>query len=699
MQKTLLSTLILSMFTTPLWSQEEPVKLDKVIVTANKIEQNIREVPTSISLITDVDMQDKGMHNITDVVKQIPSLSEVNFGFQRTINFRGINPSQFSSTNPVVIYADGIPQSSIFGYDLMLEDAQRVEVLRGPQSTLYGKESIGGVINVISKQPQNHWQGRAGLEYGSNNHMQGTFNTNGALIKDKVFLNIGVLADKNDGWITNDYDGSDGNTFKEGKINTSLTVKPSKKMTAKLSLSANNTKTTYYNAGFGEFGKITRKDAKNANYDVPSPTKNQTFSQALNLSYDFELFKITSLTTHSNIKVDSVFDGDLTYDPSNSKRTNGLSQFQNTDVDTISWELKLSADKSTAFKWVTGLYFEKEDSKFNSLGYQFPYVDRSSGTYMGSFATDIPSQAKAETAALFAQGSYSITDALSLTLGGRYQQIDKNIDLTTYIYPVAASKAAAIRKTPQQDSQTWNAFLPKVALKYSINNSISLFGSYAKGYLPGGFNYFPQPAGDNLQFEPQYANNFEIGVRGSFLDNSLDLGTTIFYLDIDDIHLHDFGQTNTGTYFSHVTNGGKAKSTGIELDGSYQISGNWRANAALGWINAKYSKHTNAAFNGNKIRATPEYTANFGVGYVRPQSFYGRVDINAQGSIYFDDANTQKQDAWATADVKAGYLIGDFNLYAYVKNITDEAHVENVLNKLVYFNKPRTFGAGIKYSF
>lgn len=131
-------------FTAALWAQEkDTTNLDEVVVTANKMEENITDIPASISVISDIDMEDKSIENITDVVKQIPNLSEISYDYQRAINFRGINQSLSTSTNSVIIYADGVPQNSIFGYDVMLENAERVEILRSPQSTLYGKDSIG----------------------------------------------------------------------------------------------------------------------------------------------------------------------------------------------------------------------------------------------------------------------------------------------------------------------------------------------------------------------------------------------------------------------------------------------------------------------------------------------------------------------------------------------------------------------------
>lgn len=679
----------------------ETLDLGTTIVTANKMNQNIQEIPASISVISEADIEDKNIKNITDIVKQIPNLSEFNYGYQRAINFRGINQSLFTSTNPVVIYTDGVPHSSIFGYDEMLENVERVEVLRGPQSTLYGKDSIGGVINIITKSPNNEWTGNVGVEYGSNNHKQGSFTANGALVDNKLFLNVGLLADKNDGWIVNDYDGSDANALEEKKLNTALTLKPNKKLTAKLSLNAAQTNTNFLNGMQGKLEHSTRKKAEHANYDVPSSAENKSFSQALNVDYKFDHFKLLSLTTHKNIKASGRFDGDFSYDPTNAKMTNGISLFQDVDLDAFSQEFKLSSDDNEDFKWVTGIYFDKENNQYKQIGYQFPYIDPKSRKFLGIFETNVPSQTDVSTKAVFAQGSHKIIDDLTLTLGGRYQTIDNETKLTFYRYPASAGKAGAMTNFERNEHTSWNAFLPKVALNYDIDDQVSTFFSYSKGYLPGGFNYFPASPKDNLKYDPQRSDNYEIGMRGKFLNNQLNIGTTLFYLGIDDIHLYDAGYDDNKVYYSVVSNAGKATSKGIELDSTYYLNDNWTLNGAFGLTHAKYTKHTNSKLNGNRVRATPEYSANFGIGYDHPVGLYSRLDVNSQGKIYFDDENNNKQSAWATADLKLGYRKNDFNLYGYVRNITDEEHVENYVtgNSTVHFNAPRFFGMGIKYAF
>ena len=187
---------------------EKPVELGTVTVTANKMEEDIKDVPQSITVIDEYVLEEKGIKNVADVINEVPNMAlSHNHGNQ--VNFRGLNASMFTNNNPVVIYIDGVPLSDRYEFDASLANVKRIEVLRGPQGTLYGKDAIGGVINIVTKDPGNALQGKAGAEYGSFNFMRGVFNGSGPLIKDSLYLDINGQYQRDDGWIENTHDGMD----------------------------------------------------------------------------------------------------------------------------------------------------------------------------------------------------------------------------------------------------------------------------------------------------------------------------------------------------------------------------------------------------------------------------------------------------------------------------------------------------------
>lgn len=148
------------------------------------------------------------------------------------VNFRGLNMSVFTNNNPVVIIIDGVTQSGGAGFDASMANVERIEVLRGPQGALYGKYAIGAVINIVTKMPENAWQGKIGAEYGSENNLRGTFNVNGAVLPDTLYLGINGQYQQDDGWIDNDYPGTDEefNGGTDRRFNANLTFTPTMSM-------------------------------------------------------------------------------------------------------------------------------------------------------------------------------------------------------------------------------------------------------------------------------------------------------------------------------------------------------------------------------------------------------------------------------------------------------------------------------------
>lgn len=246
----------------------DSVSLKEVTVSANKMEENIKDIPQSISVIDENEIEEKRIKDTDSIMRQIPNLSAEHFIYKTRVNFRGINHSDFTNSNPVTIYIDGISTSNNMGnYNSILNNVERVEILRGPQSTIYGKDSIGGVVNVVSKPPKNEWSGAVGSEYGSYNYMMGNFNANGALIDDVLFLNIGGYASKDDGWITNEYNGDKkANKTNDHKFDLAFTLKPTDRLTTRLTLVEERSKEHFYQGGTGFFGTIDLKDAKKANF-------------------------------------------------------------------------------------------------------------------------------------------------------------------------------------------------------------------------------------------------------------------------------------------------------------------------------------------------------------------------------------------------------------------------------------------------
>jgi len=674
----------------------DTVKLDDVSVSANKIEENIKDVPQSITVIDEEILAEKGIKTISDVVKEVPNMitSGSNNGVQTS--FRGLNLSQFTNSNPVVIYVDGVPYYDRYDFDPSLANVEQVEILRGPQGTLYGKDAICAVINIITKNPTNEWSGSIGAEYGNNNYMQSSFNTSGALIENKLYAGINGSFMSDDGWITNNYTGMDNDADKDKERKTSafLLFQPTDKFSTKLIVTDNYSKTNWMD-GLNTadittpINSIKRKDVKNASFDVPTYEESRVKSQSLNLSYDFDDMKLESTTTHKKFDIDGDYDGDYV----SGNLNDGLRMFNYTDMETYTQELKLSG-KNQDIKWVAGLYVDDEERDIGPYGMET--------MSMGAvYVSDVYADANSKTQAIFGQTMIPLADKFELTLGGRYQKIKKDVDLTMY----QTFGGVALPDFVYKDEKSWNTFLPKVALAYKNSDSLTTFASVSKGYMPGGFNYFASSGGTTENsFDPQRSTNYEVGMK--YTGEDYLINASVFRMDIEDIHIYRVA--GGGTIWL-TDNAKKAHTKGIEIDGKYFLTDNIELSGAIGLIDAKYDDYDTGTtkYDGERIENTPKYTANIGIAYVADSGIYGRLDAFARGKTnYFDGANNTmvSADGAIISNLKIGYKVNTWDIYGYIKNITDEEYIDSFRSsssgmQIVGFNEPRTFGIGARYKF
>lgn len=675
-------------------NEGKTTELETITVTANKMEENIKDVPQSVSVIDAGEIEEKGIRDIGDVVLEIPNMTFYADHGAR-VNFRGLNSSTFTNNNPVVIYIDGIPQSNAYGFDASLANVERVEVLRGPQGTLYGKDAIGGVINIVTKEPTNKWAGNLGAEYGSDNYLYGTLNLNGPLVADKLWGGINIQGRQDDGWITNTYPGmeADANEERDNKINAFLLLKPTSRLSARLTVNRDYVNENWMD-GYGlpggpEVSAASRDDAEQVSFEGPTWAKTLTNSQGLTVKYDFDAVLFESITTHKTVEEESLYDADFNDNPAMA----GLIQFGDMENETWTQEIRLSSQSKSGLRWVGGLYFDSESNDQGPYGMQ-------TSMYGTAFDLNCLSETDATTGAVFGQVMIPFADRFELTLGGRYQHIAKEIDLDFYYLPVGMSGSPMYELN---DKTTWDIFLPKVALSYAINDVWTAYSMVSMGYMPGGYNYFAMTgtAEDN-SFEPQKSVNYEVGLKASF--NKLYLAASAFYMDIEDIHIYK--TLGPGIYVTD--NADKAHSLGVELEARYSLTDTIELTGALGLIDTEYDDYDAGAvqYDGEDIDRTPTHTLRLGVAYTHPGGFYSRFDLRNQGKMYFyDDANTKmdKVDGYTVADAKIGYRWDNWDLYAYVKNLTDKEYVDTFKSmstvSVATFGDPRFFGVGVRYSF
>jgi iron complex outermembrane receptor protein len=446
--------------------------------------------------------------------------------------------------------------------------------------------------------------------------------------------------------------------------------------------------------GGSNFSDFNRDDAEKSAFDVPTEVDIDCFSQSLYLSYEFDSITLTSTTTHRKQDIEGDYDEDYQADTV----YDGLKQFNYSETETYTQELRLSSNNKDGIRWVAGLYMDSEDHEQGPYGQQYPYYD--SGIFYGNFDSNAESDSDSTTYAAFGQAMIPVGERFEVTLGGRYQHIDKEIDMDMYFLPVGTTGDPSFSYTGEKE---WDVFLPKAALSYGLSDDWHTYVSYSQGYMPGGFNYFASSGStDDNSFEPQKSTNYEIGIKGNV--KNLRMAATVFYMDIEDVHIY---KSNGHDYYTDNADSGHSQ--GVELELAYQLTDTVELTGSIGVIEAEYDSYDageGISFDGKDIENTPSYTATAGVSYRHPSGLYGRIDMKAKGETsFYDDANKTfvQEGAYTVFDAKIGYQTGGWDFYVYGKNLTDEEYITDFISSsalmMAGFGQPLTVGAGLRYRF
>ncbi len=676
--------------------------LEEITVTANKMEEELLKVPQSITVIDATEIEEKGLSSATEVLDQIPNtLATPNHG--AGINFRGLNASMFTSNNPVVIYVDGVPMANRYGYDFSLVNIESIEVLRGPQGTLYGKDAIGAVVNVITRDPGDTWAGKIKTEYGSWNTWKVSVYANGPLVADKLSMGIAGHYDRTDGWIKNEYPGMIKDVGRKAghELNGYLLFTPTERLRMRLAFNhsyLHDHSETAKGLPSHNLDDFDPDMAKHLRLDVDPTGKHQDDSQSLRVTYDFDRFKLESITTHRvRTLSDSIYDADFGDNPMFA----GLTMLGQSELTTWAEELRLSSSNASGFRWVGGIYLETEEDQMGpKYGMQFPYVDPASGTFMGNFEMLSDANTDGNTGAIFGQAMIPFAQSFELTLGARYQRIEKDMYLEMRMQPIGMTMP------PMQVldlDKTWNAFLPKVALSWFVNDNWTAYASFSQGYMPGGFNYFSSGGGAaENSFEPQRSTNYEMGIKAEH--DTWRINAAAFYMDIEDIHIY----RSVGTMYL-ADNAEGAHSYGLEIEGTWLPIHGLELSGALSFMEAEYDGFdvgNNIDLQGEPVEGAPNYSLHLSACYHHPNGFYGRADLRHVGDVYYYDGGIYrmlKEDPYTVVNLKVGWLYKNFDIFAYANNVTDEEYANslraNSMFTAVGFGDPRFFGIGVSYSF
>lgn len=663
--------------------------VNEVVIQSFKANDKVSSEPISASVLSAQIIKDRNITNIKDVSAFVPNFFVPEYGSKMTspAYIRGIG-SRINSPS-VGLYVDGIPYFDRSTFDFNLNDVERIEVLRGPQGTIYGRNTMGGIINVYTKSPFRYQETNLQLGVGS----YGNYSLGGShyhKIGDSFGYALSANVEHGDGYFKNKFTGkkADGITSTAQRIRLSWR--------AKHNLYLHLTSAYEYSDQDGyPYGIYNPKSNSidSINYNRASYFRRNMSTTGLNVDYTSHTFRLASQTSFQ------YFDGhqglDQDFMPQDLFYVN-FRQAQRMYSQEINIK-SIDRDQSK-YKWLFGVFgFYQNYSTDNNIQYiQEKYVS----------LQQINSPTKG--IALFHQSVFDhfLVDGLSATIGVRYdlEQIKAYSLFTT----LAAGKDPKVTKD-QADRATYSQFTPKASLAYTFPTGELVYATLTRGYKAGGFNNTAQLEED-LSFKPEYSWNYEIGTKASCFNNLIYTDFSLFYIDWRNQQVAQYQPNGRGFV---QRNAGQSSSKGVELTLHVNPINNLSFQLNYGYTYAKFEKYQSndtTIYTGKLLPMVPRNTFSAATNYslkMGNNSILDKLIFNAQysglGSLYWREDNIAKQKFYGSINAKVTAVRGNLSVEFWTKNIGDTHYVSYFFASMggnyAQMGKPFTCGMNVNLKF
>lgn len=689
--------------------------LQEIVITAQKRAENLQDTPIAVSAVTGDMIAKLAIDDTSAIATRNSSLVYSAAGGESQLYIRGIGSNIFSVgvDQSVATHIDGIYIGRANMGLTQFLDVDRVEILRGPQGTLYGRNATGGAINIISKQPTDQLDGYASVGAGSFSRQEFKGAISGSLGGSGFSARLAARVMQDDGY-TRDIDPAgtnkvDDNDLKAGRFTVryggeALTVS----LAADYSEFSNGNTSIYPLDTVGlarSFGAVATGSPRVTRNPTPSFHDWQT--GGITLTADWKFNEILTLSSVSGYRE---WDSDFLFNTDGTEVEITRSTFIY-DSQQYSSELRLAGEHDWG-NWLVGAYWFDED-KFGALG--LVRAGFTPPTVLSPRSFNFLADGDGRATAFFGEVTYRFNDQWRLTAGLRYSDETKSDFLrsTTLVgdtellgifspRPAPAPVAAGIRNV----SRSWDALTPRVVAEWRPAEDRLFYLSFSKGFKSGGFNDLSVI---NPPFNPEFVKSYEIGMKSEWSDNRLRFNATAFMYDYTDLQVSVFASLgNITTTFT--TNAAEASIQGLEFELQMRPSRNLDISAALSWLDATYDNFitpygtcnaTNAALDarcagraglprlidasGNRLNNAPEFKGTMSVGYDIDLAAGGKISLlgqmSHQGRVFFLPANTtaMSEDSYSLFDARIGYTSGNgaFEIGAYGKNLGDKTYFQN----------------------
>jgi iron complex outermembrane receptor protein len=691
-------------------------QLPPLTVTAQKEPADPQRLPVSVTTVPSATLEEAGVETVSDAGIYAPNTHFSEFTARKLSNprFRGIGSSPLNPS--ITTYLDGVPQlnANSSSLDLLLVD--QLEFVRGPQSALFGRNALGGVINVTTRRPAlgGNWTGSLVVPFASSAERGIRGAASGPIVGERLGAGVSFQYDQRDGFTTNSLTGNDLDSRSAFSGKGQVLWRPAEQFETRVIVSGERDRD-------GDYALSDVVGLRNNPYvtsrDFEGFTDRDVMGTTVHTRWDQGTLALSTITGFLNWRTEDATD--LDYSPLDlATRRNLEESFQFTQEVRLASgaNAPITLSDKVSLRWQTGVFFFTQN-------YDQDASNSFSTTFMSLFVepllpplpfplppvvhTSPQSELDDRGVGVYGQGTVTFGDRLDVIAGVRADHERKEAVLNSFMTP--ALPLPIFPSGSVNEERSFSDVSPQFAVALRLQRDKMVYGSAARGFKAGGFNPSSPPGSE--AYEEEHTWNFEGGVKTQWAGGRIAANASVFRIDWDDLQLNLPDPFVPGQFF--IDNAGSAKSTGVELEVIGRAREGLDVFGSVGYTRARFDDGVTIGLvnvGGNDIPNTPDFTTTIGAQVTRMvrqgTTIYGRGEVAVHGAFQYDEANTMGQDAYTLTNFRAGVRLGILTVEGWVRNAFD---TEYIPIGFVYqfapsgfigeMGRPRTFGINAGVSF
>jgi iron complex outermembrane receptor protein len=717
----------------PAWGQEQDTgfssRIEEIMVTSQRREEGLQDIPLSVSALDGRQLRDTGLQNSLAIGDIVPNLEIKTFGGVPNIFIRGVGNNDFnsSSVSPISVYRDDVVVASTGSQIFALFDLERIEVLRGPQGTLFGKNTTGGAIQYISKLPEEEFEGYARVGYGRFELFEAEAGASIPLA-DGLSMRVSGLTRRRDGERINIFNGEDAINIDEAAARVILRYNPSSRVDVRLSAGTGRDRSDYLNPkplGVIDGGDIfgysdpAPDDIRILNFNAASRNFSDNTWVSLNATIQItDTLTLRSITGYDESDVDNRVDVD-----GGPLRVDEITFLTDTEQFSQEFQLLYSNDRISG---LLGFYYFDESldsrSEADLIG-ELAFAD-------GAVPLITEAARENKSYSIFGEATYEITDRLSLTGGLRYTWDDVSADHRGFLVPGFFDddipNGAEIDLVPFGAlSDTFKAFSWRIVADYKVTDDILTYASVNRGFKSGTFNIgIITSLAERTQVEPEFLTAFEVGMKSTLFDQRVRLNVSAFYYDYNDLQVLSVNQQGSGIPTLGLDNAADASIKGLEFELFAKPTQAIDFGLNFGLLDAEFQNYTSGAidpvsglprdFSGNRLPGAPNFTlSTFGQYTVPITSDINaslRAEYNFTGKKFYNNAEddlVSSQEGYGLVNIRAAIRSAEdvWEIAFWGRNITGKSYIVDATDLRdfglipLYYGERATWGIEAIFNF